>query len=200
MKRLIPYILLMAICTPMSLGAFDYTISDTFVSSVNLNNQSLLVTGAGTYQIDARGSSYIEIQDTAPLSFPQNPGGIVGVLLDDNSSMNFYDGELSGMNIYDNATATFSGGRIDYLRSYQSILGPNQTIIKHITFICDVDSVNLTGNLLTGDWLDGSSFSITLQNQSSYDPVIDNIQFIPEPTTICFMGIGLLLLKKRRTS
>lgn len=194
MKRLIPCLMVVSMCIPATFGAFDYTISDTYEYGIfELNSKSLLVTGAGVDEIDARGHSYVEVQNTAPLE--QFKGGIYNLDLDDYSTLNYYGGETGGFSIYDNAEATFSGGSINYISSYQ-----DSDIKKHITFICDVDSVNLTGNLLTGDWLDGKgSFSITLQNQSGYDSVYSNIQFIPEPATLVFLGCGILLLKRSRS-
>jgi hypothetical protein len=177
----------------MSFGeiTFDYTISDTYDFSVTLNSESLLITGAGALVVDAFGESYVEVQDTAPLE--DNVGGIHGLNLTDSSLLNYYAGEMSGFRIYNDATATFSGGRIDYISSYQ-----DSDLTKHITFIADVDSIDLTGNLLTGNWLDDSSFSITLQDQTGYDSVYSNINFVPEPATIALFGLGSMMLRKRK--
>ena len=194
MKRLLPYLLLFPVFVTISFGeiVFDYTISDTYEFGIfSLNSESLLVTGAGAYDIEARGESYIEVQDTAPLQ--ENIGGIYSLDLDDFSIMNFYDGEMGSFRIIDDATATFSGGRIDYISSYQ-----DSDITKHITFVADVDSIDLTGNLLTGNWLDGSGFSVTLLDQTGYDPVYSNINFVPEPATLALFGLGGLLLRKKR--
>ena len=96
-------------------------------------------------------------------------------------------------------------GRIDHIYSSQSawiqqgdppVWVPN----PHITFICDVESVfhNTSTNLLTGDWLDGNSFSIQLIDVDGYSPAIENIQFIPEPATIALLIAGAFFLKRRR--
>ena len=69
----------------------------------------------------------------------------------------------------------------------------------HITMVCDVDSVfHDTGtNILTGDWLDGCSFSIQLVDVDGYSPAIENIQFIPEPATLILLAVGCALIRKR---
>ena len=199
MKRLIPFLILMGVCTPISFGAFDFTISGTTYEGgiFTLNNQSLLVTGGGANIIEARGSSYVEVQNTAPLQI--NVGGIYTLDLMDTSELLFSGGEMAAFHIWDSATATLCGGTIEHLASHQ-----NTNIMKHITIIYsgDLPTWSSTTNILTGLWGNDDPFSIQLHDVDSYDPTINNIQFqlIPEPATICLMGFGLLLLKKRRTS
>jgi hypothetical protein len=195
MKRLILSIILIGLCVPLLQAEitqdFDYTISDAYDFSVRLDSESLLITGTGALQIIAKGASYVEVQGTSPLE--QNVGGIYTFALDDSSILNYYDGEMGGFSIIDNATATFRGGSINYISSYQ-----DSDLTKHITFIADLDSIGLNGNVLTGNWLDGSSFSVTLQDQAGYDSVYSNINFIPEPATLALFGLGGLLLRKKK--
>jgi hypothetical protein len=194
MKRLLPCLLLFHVFVTMSLGeiTFDYTISDTYEFGIfSLNSESLLITGAGADAIEARGESYIEVQNTAPLE--QHVGGIYTLDLDDFSILNYYDGETNLFRIIDDATATFSGGSINYISSYQ-----DSDLTKHITFIADLDTIGFNSGILTGNWLDGSSFSITLQDQTGYDSVYSNINFIPEPATVALFGLGCLLIRKRK--
>ncbi len=199
MKRLRLCLLLIGVYTSVSFAAFDYVISDTFEYGIfPLNSESLLVTGAGADQVFAQGESYIEVQDTAPLL--QNIGGIYALDLYDSSTLVYDGGETNLFTIHNSAIATFSGGRIDYISSYQDTGSTSPTIPgEHITFICDVDSIDLTGNLLTGDWLSGGgSFSITLQDQGGYDPVFSNINFVPEPTTLLLLTFGAIALRQRK--
>lgn len=191
MKKLLLSLLLIGFYTSVSFAAFDYVISDTYQGSITLNSESLLITGAGALQIDTNGESYIEVQNTLPLE--QFVGGIYSLFLDDFSSMNYYNGEMGSFNIYDDAEAMFSGGRIDYISSFQ-----DSDLTKHITFIADLGSINLTGDLLTGDWLGGGgSFSITLQDQAGYDSVYSNINFVPEPATLILFTLGGLLIRRK---
>ncbi len=195
MKKILLSLFLIGFCTPVSFGdiVFDYTISDTYVGGIMLDSESLLVTGAGAFTIHADNESYIEVRNTAPLD--DFVGGISRLDLDDLSVMNYYDGEMGLFAIYDSATATFSGGRIDYISSFQ-----DSDAMKHITFVVDLDSIDLTGDLLTGDWLSGGSFSITLQDQDPdfYDSVYSNINFVPEPASMLLLSIGAISLRQKR--
>ena len=104
------------------------------------------------------------------------------------------------MNI--DATALLSGGLIETLWSYQIAWeddGSGGLInTPHITIDCLDWSHDTSTNILTGHWLDGTSFNIKLYDVTGYSPAIDNIQFIPEPVTVLLMGIGGLLIRKKK--
>lgn len=121
------------------------------------------------------------------------------------STLDFSGGEVHVFDIGSYATATLSGGLIEEIRSYQfawiqegdpPVWVPN----PHIAFVCDVESVfhNAGTNLLTGNWLDGSAFSIQLVDIDGYSPAIENILFIPEPTTIALLLTGAFFIKRRQ--
>ena len=99
-------VILVAVCSPAGLGAFDFTITDTYDhGTVELNSESLLVTGSGAHLIDAMGSSYIEVQGTLPLEL--HVGGIYALTLRDDSVMSFYGGELGAGRLRNNGRAVF---------------------------------------------------------------------------------------------
>ncbi len=201
MKKLLLTIVFAGVCASAALAdiippaTFDFTISGTEYENLTLNSQSLLVTGGGADQIVARGSSYIEVHETAR-PFGIDLGGIYFMGLTDTSTLNYYGGEMGAFAIYDQASAVFEGGRIDYIDSYQNASQP------HIEMIVKEYSFNINTDILTGLWADDSAFNIQLLDQSGYDPVIDNIAFtvVPEPATFLMMCSGILLLKKRRVS
>ena len=194
MKKLLLGLFVLVFCTSVSFGdiVFDYTISDTYeFGTFMLNSESLLITCAGADGIFAQGESYVEVQGTDPLQ--QHVGGIYTLDLIDFSTMNYFGGETGMFSVYENAIATFSGGRIDYIASFQ-----DSADVKHITFVVDLESVDLTGDFLTGDWLGGGAFSITLQDQVGYDSVYSNINFVPEPATVISFGLGGMFLRNRK--
>lgn len=205
MKGTIRYFATVCICASVSLGAFDFVVSETYEhGTIQLNSQSLLITGAGVAEVIAKGASYVEVHGTtAPLQL--DVGGVYALLLDDTSSMNYYGGETGDITFHDNAAAVIQGGRIDYISSYQYVLSPNQTYIPHIEIIVrEYDDSN--PNFITGIWnVDKDDngeydiFSINLLDQAGYDPVLDNIKFtiIPEPATLCMLGVSILLLRRR---
>lgn len=197
MKKVALLVTLLILCISAAKAdiIFDHTISDAtgYEHGIfSLNSESLLVTGAGAYQIDGHGDSYVEVENTAPLQ--DNTGGIFILSLIDFSILDYQDGETELLMIREDATATFSGGSIDYISSYQ-----DSDITKHITFVCDVDSISFVDSMLTGDWLDGKgSFSIGLMNQPGYDSAYSNINFVPEPATMLLLSVGGLLIRNKK--
>jgi hypothetical protein len=102
------------------------------------------------------------------------------------------------------ATAILSGGLISIIESQQFAWmqegdPPEWVPNPHITMVCDLDSVfhDTQTNLLTGDWLDGTSFSIQLVDIDGYSPAIENIIFIPEPATLILLAVGFAIIRKR---
>jgi hypothetical protein len=115
--------------------------------------------------------------------------------------------------IMSDAKVTFSGGRIDEIWCDQQVpwiwVGdpPRRIRNKHIEFICRNKHWDPVTHYLSGTWdvdnnKDGllDTFNIKLVDMSNAPPVIDNIKFtyVPEPASLLLLGLGGLLLRRRR--
>jgi len=108
------------------------------------------------------------------------------------------------MTIGSNAEAVLKGGSINYISSMQD------TNTTHIDIYSqpgwswlyedeDLDGIDeIVG--ITGLWEDDSDFTIGFINDYTfgYDPVYMNINVIPEPATFLMLGLGGLLLRRKR--
>ncbi len=201
MKKMLCLLLLFASFA----NAAAYVISDGDYDHGLLkieNYDTLLVTGGGAYQIDASDYSSIVVQNTAPLQV--DIGGIADISLNGWSSLEIFGGEVGHLRTYSHSTTTLSGGSISKIFSYQRLNLPNP-LPPHIEIICREYTAN--SSLVTGIWdvdndNDGfyDTFSINLENQSGYDPVLDNIKFtiVPEPISLVLLGVGGLVVRRKR--
>jgi len=185
---------------------YDHVIETyQIVGSLNGNETLLMMDQGGCDSLSLWDSSYARIEGTSPLK--EWGGGVWTASLGGNTHIDILGGEVGTLVMHTSATAVLSGGRIDSIDSFQyvwAMLGdpPTLTWTPHITMICDVESVvyDEVTSRLTGHWLDGSGFDIQLRDRSTmgYDPAIENIQFIPEPGTVFLLGLGGVMLWRRR--
>jgi hypothetical protein len=209
MKR---FLILSLISLTTTLNAAIYTITDEdgYVGLPILKTGDYLsMTGGAIGHLNMEESSTADIFNTGLSGISGFFEGIEAVNLYNQADINIYDGIIKTIDFNSDATATIYGGTINTIYSYQDtfytepVPGTNQTVdvwTPHITFVCDVDSVSFVDSVLTGDWLDGSSFSITLID-GSLNPeytAYDNIEFVPEPATLLLLSIGGFCLRKKR--
>jgi len=153
--------------------------------------------------LNMRDYSQATIQGTTPLV--EYSGGIWELVMGGYTHLDFSGGEVHEFRIHSASRAVFSGGRIDEIRSYQYVedipIGDPPVWIPdpHIEIVCHDDYYwDQTTNILTGRWFDDSAFSIQLVNVAGYDPVIENIFFTPEPSSLLLISIGGLFLRRIR--
>jgi hypothetical protein len=183
---------------------YDHVIdSYQIVGGLHGNETLLMIDQGGCDSLSLWDSSYARIEGTSPLDL--GGGGVWVLTMGGRSQAEILGGEIGTLSIGSYATAILSGGRIWEVYSGQAAwttIGdpPALTWDPHITMICDVESVvyNEGTRRLTGNWLDGSAFNILLTNVDGYDPAIENIQFIPEPGTVFLLGLGGVMLWRRR--
>ncbi|HML75925.1 MAG TPA: PEP-CTERM sorting domain-containing protein [Anaerohalosphaeraceae bacterium] len=166
------------------------------------NHESLLMTGGGGDMLRLYDWSTADIFGTTPYN-PDYLGGIHILGVTHNAHLNFYGGEVHEISVSVDGTALLSGGCIDRLTTSQSIwkwVGQPAELIwnPHVTMVCSTHTYNTATKLLTGTWLDGTAFSIQLIDSAGYAATIDNIRFIPEPATLLLLGLGGVLLRRRK--
>jgi len=203
MKKLV---LLLGIVSCMSVSWAGY--SDGYITTGEYeygirwysNTPPLIVNGGGADTIEIRDYGRLEVLSTS-LPLGLDVGGVYDILIDDQSSLLFAGGATDLINVYDHARAVLSGGQINDLRTFQKVVNND----PYVTIYCKTGwswIYNTSGEIkgITGLWNNGDGFSINFLDQTSrgYDPVWKNVRVIPEPASLLFVGLGGLLVRRKK--
>lgn len=193
MKSVLIVTLLVCLVVPAQATYYEIT-TDIYTPGLTLQTgDSIYMTDGGFDGLNLHGEDVTAtIEGTSTLE--EFFGGIWDISCAFNSHLDLSGGQVHEITMNNDATATLSGGRIDQIYSYQSAwaydnsdppaLVPN----PHITIIYSDDLPTVdASNILTGLWGNGSAFSIELHDVSGYSPVMENIEFIPEPATLTLL-------------
>lgn len=113
----------------------------------------------------------------------------------DNSIINFFGGDVDILEGHNHSTFALNGGLIDTI----SILDLSHFNIYGSDFVWQQAGGGAVSGWLSGNWLDGSSFNIYFRDLPEEFPG-SHITLIPEPTSIAFLGLGFLVIRKGTAS
>jgi len=200
MKRMMP-LLLCAFCLSTVHAGYEYAdrviANGEYVWGLDWLSGVLIIDGGGGTPIEVRNSSLVEVWSTStPLA--TGVGGIMDLVLKNNSRLDYYGGEMEELTVRNSATAHLYGGRIDGISSFQF------ATTEHIFIYCQdgwswtYEDSKIRG--IAGVWNDGTDFSIrfTTLGEDPFDPVWMNVKVIPEPSTLLLMALGGFFLHRRR--
>lgn len=199
MKRL-SLLLCLIVCVSASFAGISYINPGEYKYGVEVSGYDLLIVkGGGADIIEVRDYGHLEVWSTStPIG---HSSGILDILLDDNSELLYLGGVTDLISIYGHATATLKGGQINEIRSFQKVIND----VPNIDLYCQTGWTwlyNTSGEIkgITGLWKNGTEFSIQFLDQtaSGPDPVWKNINVIPEPATLMLLGVGGMLLRRRK--
>ena len=171
------------------------------------------VDGIGTYDASTVNVSGGHVNTLATLEFSTanvSDGFVYGLIASDHSIVNLFgNADLFAPLVRNFGTLNMTGGTVDHLGAIDSgIINLYGGIISDRLISSDSSVVNIYGydllktntggkydyGQVSGFWADGTSFTIDLNGFETYS----HINLIPEPYSLILLGLGGLILRRRR--
>ena len=143
------------------------------------------------------GNVYSRVDIEGDSTTVEMTGGSVGqMIVSDSSLLNISNGEITdSLSVRHSAMVNISGGNISELFAIDS-----SVINLHgIDVVHQATGGKWDDGKITGKWLDGTGFDISLYNSDHFgNDTFSHLTILPEPATLLLLGVGFALLRARR--
>jgi hypothetical protein len=173
-----------------------------------------MIGGLGHSSIDVSGGQFDLVVVLQEASLNISGGQFTDVGAEQNSKLGISGGTFEHVLVWENVMAEIFGGTIqEFLASDSSTTdifggeivgflcadGSSVVNIYGYGFAYDPYGGGQNGGQLTGFWLDNTGFVIDFMDCSpTSSTYYDHVYLVPEPTTLLLLGLGGLMLRRRR--